>query len=158
MPLPTCHQAKEISCLQGSSSSWTARSSDGEAKEAMGESKSVTDLTKTNEVIGLNRAKYLLTNDHANSFQKKDHEITQSESSVLTSSSNVKPDSHKRTSGKGRSRVLSLQEYRKQVGLKVNTQKLNQKLGIKVNAALSFGSSFKIKNSFILFRQSVSQL
>ena len=80
-----------------------------------------------NEVITQNGAKSIFTNNNVNSFQTKEHEVRQSKSSVLTSTSNhVKPDSHLRIL-KDPSRVLTLQQYRKVFndGLKVTTQKPN---------------------------------
>lgn len=104
----------------------------------MGESgsKSVTDIPKPSEAIRQNAEKSLLTKGSGNFFQTET--VIESELSVITSASNVKPNLHLNIVEKVKPK-LTLQEYRKQVGIKVITQKPSQKIGIKASLHLHFG-------------------
>lgn len=116
------------------SDGWAFRISMGESS-----SKSVTSVSSNQrvsvsksskpEVALSNTERILLTKDQENSFQTST--FSRLPSLVLQNSlPNIEVKSNSNICGKDQKVKLTLQDYRKQVGLKVINQKPNQKLGI----------------------------
>lgn len=130
------------------SDGWAFRISMGESS-----SKSVTSVSSNQrvsvsksskpEVALSNTERILLTKDQENSFQTST--FSRLPSLVLQNSlPNIEVKSNSNICGKDQKVKLTLQDYRKQVGLKVINQKPNQKLGITVSLTFLMPQTFQI--------------